>query len=320
MPPEACPGWGSSGRINSLGLRDRECDLEPTPGVFRILALGDSFTEGLQFDLDATWTKLLEARLNAREDGRTYEVINAGVSGRGTAGEYLYYANEGHRLHPDLVLVMFNDNDVYDDSPVLSYDLDRPFFRLKGGELVLDDSFLKHKDFRLKRLTEPIARVSRVYCILAQLYAKVRYSDAARQVAAAEAAQPETDGLTADERDGLKVTEALMSRLAAETHANGSRFALILSTSANQVNFTDRITWNDRSFEAETLREIVDYSARRGIPCLNLTPDFQTYALEQQAGFHGCPENGGVGHWNRTAHLLAANRIYDFLLAENLIP
>src|SRR5215510_907252 len=89
-PPEECPGWHAAGRINSHGLRDREYDYAKPPGTFRILALGDSYTEGLQFDLEQIWPKMLERRLNTRGGGFKYEVINAGRSGMGTGIEYLY--------------------------------------------------------------------------------------------------------------------------------------------------------------------------------------------------------------------------------------
>jgi len=94
----------------------------------------------------------------------------------------------------------------------------------------------------------------------------------------------------------------------------------MLSTSANQVNFTEQGTWNGNNYEAEVVRAVVDYAADESILCLNLAPDFQAYALAEEAALHGCPENGGQGHWNQTAHRLAADRIYEFLVQEELVP
>ena len=43
---EPCPGWGSTGTINSHWLQDREYDYAKPPGTLRNLVLGDSYTEG----------------------------------------------------------------------------------------------------------------------------------------------------------------------------------------------------------------------------------------------------------------------------------
>src|SRR5262249_55451482 len=55
--------WQVYTRINALGLRDR--DIPYAHGdAFRILVLGDSFTDAMQIDQERIYTKLLERRLN----------------------------------------------------------------------------------------------------------------------------------------------------------------------------------------------------------------------------------------------------------------
>ena len=78
-------------RISSAGLRDREHSVEKPEGVFRLAVLGDSFAEAMQVDAkDAFWS-VLEDKLTqcAYQPGKRIEVINFGVSGFGTAQEYL---------------------------------------------------------------------------------------------------------------------------------------------------------------------------------------------------------------------------------------
>ena len=98
--------------FNSNGLRDREYGPTP-PGVYRILALGDSFTFGDGVRADQTWSKQLEAALVRR--GIAAEVINAGTSGYGT----LQYAGMLRRLapiyRPAMVIVMTTYNDPGND-------------------------------------------------------------------------------------------------------------------------------------------------------------------------------------------------------------
>lgn len=62
-------------RYNSLGFRDREFGPRAA-GTLRVIAVGDSFTEGEGVPAEATWPSRLQARLPAG-----YEVFNAGRRG-----------------------------------------------------------------------------------------------------------------------------------------------------------------------------------------------------------------------------------------------
>lgn len=102
-------------KINSLGFRDHEHTKRKDPSTFRILALGDSFTLGLGVNLEESYSKILETRLNNNNDGsvyKNYEVINAGVDGYGTEQEYLYYSELGKEYAPDLVILGLHTNDI----------------------------------------------------------------------------------------------------------------------------------------------------------------------------------------------------------------
>jgi len=100
-------------KMNSLGLRDRErATYEKSPGTFRILILGDSFTEGIQVPLEQLFSIRLETCLN-EQVSPTIEVINGGVSGYSTGDELLFFLKEGVKYQPDLVLVaIFAANDT----------------------------------------------------------------------------------------------------------------------------------------------------------------------------------------------------------------
>ena len=92
--------YKTSIRINALGLReDREYGRKP-PGTYRILAIGDSFTMGVNVELEDTYVKVLERLLESGSDGQTYEVINAGVPGYNTRQELTYLREEGFKLEP----------------------------------------------------------------------------------------------------------------------------------------------------------------------------------------------------------------------------
>lgn len=101
--------------INSLGLRDREFSKEKPDHVFRILMLGDSFTEGNGVNSAETFSKCLERMLDSANIPFHCEVINAGVGSYSTLPEYLYLKTSGLQLQPDLVVLNFDMSDVYDD-------------------------------------------------------------------------------------------------------------------------------------------------------------------------------------------------------------
>ncbi|MBI4878794.1 MAG: hypothetical protein HY812_03920 [Planctomycetes bacterium] len=109
---------------NSLGLRNEELKSEKAPGVFRILALGDSCTFGTGVDMEDSYPWQLEDLLNrARPAGAEpprraqYQVLNAGVPGYSSFQCLNGLRENGFALAPDLVLVSFgwNDMNVWDD-------------------------------------------------------------------------------------------------------------------------------------------------------------------------------------------------------------
>ncbi|MBU0487848.1 MAG: hypothetical protein KKA07_07995, partial [Bacteroidetes bacterium] len=97
---------------NSLGLRDKEpkCDT----GIYTIIGLGDSFTEGVGSPQDSTWLRLLEANISGREKTRSFQTINAGVSDSDPFAEYLLLERKLMIYKPDLVIVAVNTTDVDD--------------------------------------------------------------------------------------------------------------------------------------------------------------------------------------------------------------
>ena len=109
-PGAECRLFGCDVSINSHGLRDREFPIEKTPGVTRILALGDSITFGNELRVEETWSKRLEAKLTER--GVQAEILNLGVGGYDTAQEIAFLEETGLAFRPDYVVLAFCVNDV----------------------------------------------------------------------------------------------------------------------------------------------------------------------------------------------------------------
>ena len=114
--PSISKEWDVVYDINSFGLRDREYPVKKGDNVFRILALGDSFTEGHGVAIEQTFVKILEEKLNESfVDDVKYEVIIAGIGGYSPILEYLFLSDKGLRFNPDLVVLFYDFNDLKDD-------------------------------------------------------------------------------------------------------------------------------------------------------------------------------------------------------------
>ena len=96
---------------NAAGLRDDAIPETPPAGEKRILFLGDSFTLGFTVERKDLFVDLLEQRL--RKDGARFECINGGTEGYSTDQCALFYDKVGSKYHPDLVIYVFYQNDVY---------------------------------------------------------------------------------------------------------------------------------------------------------------------------------------------------------------
>lgn len=112
-------------RINASGLRE---DLDYGPkqkDLFRILAIGDSFTMGVGVEAPQAYMKLQE-QLAPAHTGR-YEVINGGVPGYSPGQSLAYLEKRGVALQPDLVVLsLFVGNDIIESYRQL------PFYVVDG--------------------------------------------------------------------------------------------------------------------------------------------------------------------------------------------
>ncbi|GEM_PF-2533892 len=105
-------------RTNRWGMRDRDRSIAKKPGEYRIALMGDSVVEGVQVKPDQVMNIRME-KLLAGEGYPNSEVLNFGLGAIGTTQEYIMYKTRVRRFHPDLVVLMFVDNDVMNNSSVI---------------------------------------------------------------------------------------------------------------------------------------------------------------------------------------------------------
>jgi GDSL-like Lipase/Acylhydrolase family len=97
--------------INSLGFRGSEFSLRKHAGEYRIVVVGDSFTFGEYVSDEQTLPAQLERELAQQCMG--VRVINAGLGGT-TIIDQIAIASRTLALKPDVILLVFYENDVLD--------------------------------------------------------------------------------------------------------------------------------------------------------------------------------------------------------------
>jgi len=105
---------GQEFRINSKGFVGPEFDDQPSSGVYRIIALGDSCTFGLW---QMVYPSVLERLLNDSGSARRFEVINEGIEGYNSTFALGRIRDELLRYRPKLMIIYIGWNDLMKTDP-----------------------------------------------------------------------------------------------------------------------------------------------------------------------------------------------------------
>lgn len=106
--------WDVMYKINSHGLRDNEHEYAKPVGMYRVVMIGDSFTEGYGVDIERTFGKVLERYVSQTLNPK-FELINAGVASWSPTPAYVYLVQFGLKYQPDLVLLNLTISDFSDE-------------------------------------------------------------------------------------------------------------------------------------------------------------------------------------------------------------
>ena len=115
---ESMAADGQRYKLNSIGWWEREFSKNKAPGTYRIIAMGDSLTMGVNMPLGKNWTQVLESGLQQKMD-HPVAVINAGQAAYNTVQELEYYKQYLTDWHGDLFVLQFFLNDVIDTPSVM---------------------------------------------------------------------------------------------------------------------------------------------------------------------------------------------------------
>lgn len=96
---------------NSQGYMDYEYSYGKDEGTFRIIVIGDSVAQGQEVELEESFPKVLERKLNNDRGGRKYEVIVLARTGYSTIQQLVLLKKEAFKYSPDLILWSYSLND-----------------------------------------------------------------------------------------------------------------------------------------------------------------------------------------------------------------
>ncbi|MEZ4298762.1 MAG: SGNH/GDSL hydrolase family protein [Polyangiaceae bacterium] len=317
--------------INSDGNRDREHTLEKPADTLRIAIIGDSFPAAYSVSMEKSFWGVMEKKLGecGALGGRKVEVLNFGVGGYGQAQELLMLRSRVWKYDPDIVLLaFFGGNDLLDNEREVAPAKSGvpPYFVLKDGQLVLDDSFKS-------RIPGPTALAFRntvadvVNHVELLLLVKMAMAAAERRKTHIPNSRPKDLGMpdrlvfqVPTEPAMIRawdVTEALLRQIHSEVKAKGKDFRMIAISSPQQAHpdpaereaFMKELGIDTLFYVEERLAKLTD---KEGIPFLSLSQPLAEYALKNNVLVHGFPNSiPWGGHWNELGHRLAGEWIAE---------
>jgi hypothetical protein len=331
---EGAEGWYRSEgeswvEINRDGLRGPDVAVEKPAGTFRVALLGDSYIEAVQVPFDQTVGEVLEGRLSTLR-GTPVEVLNFGVGGYGTTQELLTLQQKVWKYAPDLILLaVTTGNDISDNYRPLKRVDYIPYYVLRDGQLALDTSFLRSREYlnrstRTSRFLLSVVQHSR----LAQLLNQVRHSRRAGERERDRAGTGEELGLddnvylppppNSDWQKAWSITEGVLRLMRDECRSKHVPLAVVTLTTGNQVQpvleerekLLRRLGVKDLYYPD---RRLAEFGRREGIPVLQLAPPMARQAEERHVFFHGFDGRLGRGHWNRDGHRFAGELLASWI-------
>lgn len=330
LRPNTSGWWTKEGhawvQINSVGMRDVERTIAKPAGTNRVAVLGDSYIEALQVALEDNLCQQLESRLN-KTLPEPVEVLNFGVSGYGTAQQFLKLENEVWKFEPDVVLLcVYPGNDLRNNSKELEPEQTRPFFIESPNGLQLDTSFRESRSYKIAISNYEkwkMAFVNRSALLQFLKNLKAKLTSPANQVAPQTAIEQLRNSVKNDlyvykdlpdapYQQTWKITEKILNKVVqACQQKNVPLVVAVLSTSLQtypEAQLREQVC-ND--FEIDDLfyasDRLAEWAQDKPVTFVDLARPLHDYAIENDEFIHGFENLGlGFGHWNETGHREAA--------------
>ncbi len=310
--------WGSTiyrFATNSLGFKDAEPRaIDPGGGGYRVLFLGDSFTEGMGYGFGRTFAGLVAAAL----EGEGIEVLNAAV---GSYSPVIYYLKTKHLLEKtglrfDEAVVFLDLSDIRDEARAYRFDA--------GGALVVPPEKTPGLSTRIGHFLRDNSATARLFTIVRDRLGYLRKRIKRRYRTAAATGKPFFDVEDMDMRIGAVIEQkaaawthddkrwadygeagragaaANMERLRKLLESRGIPLTVVVYPWPDQL-FFDRDAPRHQGFWKE-------WSAARGSGFISLFPAFTEAGPVETLERYFIPYDF---HWNAAGHRLVAEAFLE---------
>ncbi|MGQ9786542.1 MAG: hypothetical protein ACUVSJ_08790 [Anaerolineae bacterium] len=318
---------GTPYESNEIGVRaKRSYALIPPLGVTRIAIFGPSFAHADDVALPDSWPYLLES---SRAD---LEVMNWGVGGYGTDQAFLRYTTQGAAYKPHIVIIVYEEDNLRRNvnryrpfvHPETRLPLTKPVFILDGdGLLLLENPFRSLSTLRHTILENPTHFLDQVcphdfFCVRERyepLPADGLFSYRVLRTLVFEMRHRGRLPYLTSWQDSyadpfqLEVTLRLLTLFAHTVRENGS--TPIVLVCAYRPTFEEYAVGNPPMYQG-----LIDQLRRRGIPVLDLAPEFVA-ANQGSLDFTGYFAPGG--HYNEVGNRIVSQAVLNYLCQEKLL-
>ena len=301
-------------RVNGHGLRGSEITTKKTPGTYRIVMLGDSFTMGKGVADDETFSVVLQKQLeqSGATCGTKVEILNGGVDSYAPVLELIQLKTDILPLEPDMVIVNLDVSDLVQEAAYRGQAQRGP-----DGEIVAvpqhaePDSLME----RVRVWTERhlfFTRVALFYANRAFAYRELTVRDVVNRAGAETIAHT-----LANDVDRTKQWQDIFESIGAMqkiSAGRGIQFALTLYPWAHQISDTEWVPGRDTFIPAGAVpsdlsyRTIKEMSAARGIPLADLYPAFKASLGAEPLYFKYDM------HWTPAGHRVMARGLQEYLV------
>jgi hypothetical protein len=307
--------------INSLGMRDIEYTQDKPSGKNRIVVMGDSFTSGLGVENNEIFTEILESRLLTN-----WQVLNFGVNGYGPVQELIMFEDRAVKFKPDFtILVYYIRNDL--DDTLGTYDgikgYARPKVEVANNELKYVNLPLIKKNTKVE--TEildqsPIIKLPfkiTDFHFFNFIHIKLQDKNSILNL------PPEVDLSKKEQsiemKEGYAKIEQILIKMNAISHANNSKFLLVIAPTVIQIY--EKQYWPEimriyhlNNNENDLLlpnKILIDICKKNNIDYLDLYASLKNNADKGMNLYYKINQ-----HWNKQGHEVVAESIVSYLKSK----
>lgn len=296
--------------------RHKEYGLEKSPGTFRIVVLGDSYTFGQGVKRDETFPKKLEKMLNSKNGQIKFEVINLGFCGLNTVGELEMLAERGINpitwqpdykyrglaYKPDLILLEYTLNDSSTSGRAMEQ-IKQFDDKWRTGEVIIKVNSGMYSLPIPESVDKFLTKNSRFY-----LFFLNRYNQVLAKLGIREGGDSAILSMLDRYKDGFEGWVNVKGALTVMSSISKEQVVPIAL-----AVYPEMFRLDDYPFK-EAHKKVLGVGNALGFHALDLAPSFE--GLDANS-LKATPFDG---HPNAKAHDIAARAISEFLIKERLVP